>query len=99
MSVIFPTTKAAFVAHQEQVSGRVLRRREREIAEVCVPLLNRAYRDGCAKDTDALRASLDRIDLCMVRYDGDLTSLRCFAAVKDWVSAAWAQGVQRGVTA
>jgi hypothetical protein len=55
--------------------------------------------DGCAKDTDALRASLDRIDLCMVKYDGDLTSLRCFAAVKDWVSAAWAQGVQRGVTA
>ena len=60
--ITFPTTPEVFIAYQEQLAGRELPEREKEVMAAWIDVFNLSYENGLEKDRAALEDSLAKMD-------------------------------------
>ena len=77
----FPTTPEAFIAYQEQLTGRELTERDE---------------DGLEKDYAALGEDLSKLDGLLKKREGRPAVHRYLQAAREWIVYAFQQGAQRG---
>ena len=93
--ITFPTIPEAFIAYQEQLVGRPLSMKEKELAVAWLECFNLSYEDGLERDRSALEESIALLDELMKRHE-DLPNVHRFAeACRAWIAEAWRQGAER----
>lgn len=90
--ITFPTTPEAFIAHQEQLAGRELTGKRRELVAAWAKVFNLSYKDGLKQDRDALEDSLAKMDELMARRDESPEGREFLMKCSMWIVVAWKQG-------
>lgn len=70
----FPAPLEAFIIHQEQIIGRPLSEREREVTAAWLPVINKA-------DPESIQA----VDELIAQYPSDVWINHFLTAVKKWM--------------
>lgn len=92
----FPTTPEAFIAYQEQLTGRELTERDRELLSTWAEIINDSYEDGLEKDYATLGEDLSKLDELLKKREGSPAVHRYLQAAREWIVYAFQQGAQRG---
>ena len=93
--ITFPATPESFITYQEQLTGRPLSMKEKELAVAWMECFNLSYKDGLERDSSALEESITLLDELMKRH-ADCPSVHRFAeACRAWLAEAWRQGAER----
>lgn len=93
--ITFPTTPEAFIAYQEQLTGRELTERDRELLSAWAEAFNLSYEDGLEKDYAALGEDLSKLDELLKKQEGRPAVHRCLQGAREWIVYAFQQGEQR----
>lgn len=94
----FPTTPEAFIADQEQLIGRALSEKEKEVTVAWMEAFNLVYEDGLKQDHATLEKDLNKLDELMARHE-DHEGVHKFAeACRAWMMEAWRQGAERSAS-
>ena len=94
--IAFPVTPEEFIRYQEQLVGRALSEKEKEITADWAEIFNLVYEDGLRQDRAILDKDLVKLDELMARH-GDHAGVCKFAeACRYWMIEAWKQGAERG---
>ena len=95
-AITFPTTPEAFITYQEQLAGRELSEKEKEVTAAWVEVFNLSYEDGLEKDRAALDDSLTRLDELAGQQEAGSAVHRFLQAARQWIIYAWEQGAEKG---
>ena len=93
----FPTTPEAFIAYQEQLTGRELTEHERGAVAAWAECFNLSYEDGLKQDRAALEDSLAKMDELLKRREESPAVHKLLQAAREWIVYAFQQGAQGGV--
>lgn len=94
--IVFPTTSEAFITYQEQLAGRELSKKEKEVTAAWVEVFNLSYEDGLEKDHAALDDSLTILDELAGQQEAGSAVHRFLQAARQWIIYAWEQGAEKG---
>lgn len=90
--ITFPTEANAFISYQEQLAGRGLSSKERELVADWVEIFNGAYADGQHHDQEALNMTLSRVDELLGQQEAGCAVHSFLIAARRCIATAWAQG-------
>lgn len=96
--IAFPTAPEAFIAYQEQLAGRKLSEREKEVTVTWMEGFNLSYEDGLKQDRAALEDSLAKMDELLKRREESPAVHEFLQAARQWIIYAWEQGAERSVS-
>ena len=97
-AITFPATPEAFITYQEQLAGRELSKKEKEVTAAWVEVFNLSYEDGLEKDRAALDDSLTILDELAGQQEAGSAVHRFLQTARQWIIYAWEQGAERNAS-
>lgn len=90
--ITFPVTQEVFLSYQQQLAGRLLTDKEKELTIAWMNCFNAIYEDGQKHDHAALAETLAFLDKLLIKHEGKSNAHKFFKVCRAWALEAWKQG-------
>ena len=93
--IAFPISPKEFIRYQEQLVGRALSEKEKEITADWAEIFNLVYEDGLSQDHTTLYEDLSLLDKIAACFRDEPGIEKFSKACRTWIIEAWKQGAER----